>query len=183
MRITWSERFNVYAGEEAALRACFDGLADAMDMPRDALWAWLLLREEERPSFTITTITTRPLPRPLRVALCAGDETAPALFARTTGGAAAIWLRAADPALRRQGVGRYVGDLEVEVSNPDEWRLAREGPMARHPQAGPCTVRVALRRLALARAELLAPPSEPPSSVLKAASALTERAASVLRLL
>jgi hypothetical protein len=179
MRITWSERFNVYAGEEAALRACFDGLADAMDMPRDALWAWLL-REEER---TLTSTTTRPLPRPLRVALCA-DETAPALFARTAGGAAAIWLRAADPALRRQGVGRYVGDLEVEVSNPDEWRLAREGPMARHPQAGPCTVRVALRRLALARAERLAPPSsEPPSSVLKAASALTERAASVLRLL
>jgi hypothetical protein len=182
MRITWSERFNVYAGEEAALRACFDGLADAMDMPRDALWAWLLLREEERTSFTITT-TTRPLPRPLRVALCAGDETAPALFARTTGGTAAIWLRAAAPALRRQGVGRYVGDLEVEVSNPDEWRLVREGAMARHAQAGPCTVRVALRRLQPELEEEARPPPSLSSSSSSSKTSLTERAASVLRLL
>ena len=162
MLITWSERFNVYAGEEEALRACLDGLADAMDLPREALWAWLLAERAGCPS----------LPQPLRVAVCV--DPAPALFGRTPGGAAAIWLRAADPALRRQAsVARYTGDLEVEVSNPDEWRLVREGAMARHAQAGPCTVRVALRRL---RALKEAPPPTTKAS-------LTERAASVLRLL
>ena len=159
MRITWSERFNVYAGEEEALRACLDGLADAMDLPREALWS-------------LAAEGGGPLPRPLRVALCV--EQAPALFGRTPSGAAAIWLWAADPDLRGQAsVGRYAGDLEVEVSNPDEWRLVREGAMARHPQAGPCTVRVALRRLKALKAPLPTPTR----------ASLTERAASVLRLL
>jgi hypothetical protein len=173
VRITWSERFNVYAGEEDALRACINGLADAMDHPREALWAWLS-----------TTPEGGPLPRPLRVALCV--DRAPSLFGRSArGNGAAIWLRAADPALRRQAsVGRYTGDLEVEVSNPDEWRLVREGAMARHAQAGPCTVRVALRRLQPElEEEARPPPSLSGSSSSSSKTSLTERAASVLRLL
>ena len=60
MRITWSERFNLYAGEEDALRVCVNGLADAMGHPRAALWAEL----------------GGALPRPLHVVLCVEEARA-----------------------------------------------------------------------------------------------------------
>jgi hypothetical protein len=177
MRLTWSERFNVYAGEEDALRACINGLADAMDHPRGAMW--LLLLEQKKKVW--------PLPRPLRVVLCV--DTQPALFGPTAMGSA-MFLRAADPERRQSSPAElYAGDLEVEVSNPDEWRLVDSGvPMARRRGAGPCTVRVALRRLV----RLRQPPPLPhhpatttttTSTTTTPKASLTERAASVLRLL
>ena len=151
MMLTWSEHFEVYASEEG-LRACVEGLAGALEHPVSVHALWARLTPTVRPG-----LYRMRLPHPLRVRLCDANEVVGVLF---EGGE--MCLRAADPDCRQSMRGRFVGDVELTLSNA-QWRprlhlcaeqhhddgteLLDRGGGLLQSAPGTCSAVLALRRL------------------------------------